>query len=66
MYADDEDWQPEADADVPMDGTTSLDSEEGGPVQSASRKQMFGKRMPIDREEIVRLMLQGLQDIGYQ
>jgi hypothetical protein len=25
-----------------------------------------GKRMPVDREEVVRLILQGLRDIGYQ
>jgi hypothetical protein len=69
MYADDEDWQqPEADfdadADVPMDGSTAPDGDAAS--SSSTRKHAFGKRMPIDREEVVRLMLQGLHDMGYR
>ncbi|EJT52339.1 negative regulation of gluconeogenesis-related protein [Trichosporon asahii var. asahii CBS 8904] len=61
MYEDDRDWKPQ-EVDVSMDGTDSS----GEPAAPPIRKQDYSKRMPIDREEIVRLMLQGLEDLGYQ
>jgi len=66
MYADDQDWRAEDDmsGDVPMDGSTAPHAEDETPT--STRKRAFGKRMPINREEIVRLMLQGLHDMGYE
>lgn len=61
MYEDDRDWKPQ-EVDVSMDGTDSS----GEPTAPPIRKQDYSKRMPINREEIVRLMLQGLEDLGYQ
>ncbi|KAL1406407.1 hypothetical protein Q8F55_008106 [Vanrija albida] len=61
MYEDDTDWAPDYDADVIMGSASHSDA-----VATSPRRQRFGKRMPIDREEIVRLMMQGLRDIGYQ
>lgn len=61
-YPDDKDWAPDHDAELMTEDV------EGEPsrARSALRRQSFGRRMPIDREELVRLMLQGLTDIGYQ
>ena len=63
MYPDDDDWaehQQSADGDITMEGDTSLGLGEG--VLAAG----YGKRMPVDKEEFVRLMLQGLRDVGYE
>lgn len=61
MYEDDTDWAPDYDTDVIMGSASQPDGTSTLPL-----RQRFGKRMPIDREEIVRLMMQGLRDIGYQ
>jgi hypothetical protein len=53
MYPDDDDWA-EQQEDVMMD-----DGPELGHLH-------HGKRMPVDREEFVRLVLQGLRDVGYE
>lgn len=60
MYEDDRDWKPQQ-VDVSMDGTGS-----GGDSTAPTKKHDYSKRMPIVREEVVRLMLQGLEDLGYQ
>jgi hypothetical protein len=61
MYDDDRDWRPEFD-----DGNVSMTHYSGSDADAvARRKRTFGKRMPINREEVVRLMLQGLHDMGY-
>lgn len=62
MYPDDADWTNEDDAEIAAEsGDTPEDR-----LDKARRQQKYGRRMPVNREEIVRLMLQGLQDIGYK
>ena len=61
MYEDDRDWTEDHVGD-----TTPVDHEMPGTEDSARRAGTTGKRMPVDREEVVRLILQGLRDIGYQ
>jgi hypothetical protein len=63
MYPDDDDWaehQQSTDGDITMEGDAALGSGEG--VLAGA----YGKRMPVDKEEFVRLMLQGLRDVGYE
>jgi len=73
MYEDDRDWAehqhfadtlPDLD-DVEMDDGV-LNGEEGSRRRKVRPGAGAGKRMPVDREEVVRLILQGLRDIGYQ
>lgn len=67
MYEDDRDWaasQTGNDADVPMGDAVAEGSEDGR--RRAKNAIVSGKRMPVDREEVVRLILQGLRDIGYE
>lgn len=64
-YPDDNDWVLNHDAELMADESPAFDGE-ASRAKTMLRKQTFGRRMPIDREEIVRLMLQGLHDIGYQ
>lgn len=63
MYADDADWVNEDDADIIVEASADASQDRGARIR---RQQRFGRRMPIQREQVVRLMLQGLQDIGYQ
>lgn len=76
MYQDDHDWleyQDEddddmADADV-LDSSGNGDFTKADAVAAANRHRKgtaAAKRMPIQREEVVRLILQGLRDIGYE
>ncbi|OCF74989.1 hypothetical protein I204_03836 [Kwoniella mangroviensis CBS 8886] len=79
MYEDDRNWQDQHDTTMTDDGKESTDDELeeaqdglGHPeAKSISRKttQRPGvggsRRMPVEREEAVRLILQGLRDIGY-
>ena len=73
MYEDDRDWAehqhltdmlPDDVDDIVMGGSAEEDE------MTRRRKVRVGlgagKRMPVDREEVVRLILQGLRDIGYQ
>lgn len=64
-YPDDKDWAINHDAEFITDDSQAAEGE-ASRARAMLRKQVFGRRMPIDREEIVRLMLQGLHDIGYQ
>jgi hypothetical protein len=65
MYADDASWKPIE------DGTDIMlvdPQDESRFVSSSSRNTGLkgSKRMPVNREEVTRLMLQSLRDIGYQ
>ena len=76
MYEDDRDFWSERQGLADMGGEVGLEDE--GVIDGASRsievgRMKFvkpvagtGKRMPVDREEVVRLILQGLRDIGYK
>lgn len=73
MYEDDRDWaeHQELHGTVPSiveddleDGTIALGESSKG--RHSKNSYSAGKRMPVEREEVVRLMLQGLRDIGYQ
>nr|XP_031862925.1 uncharacterized protein CI109_001399 [Kwoniella shandongensis]KAA5529997.1 hypothetical protein CI109_001399 [Kwoniella shandongensis] len=73
MYEDDRDWYHEPESHE--DGIESTDDgdmdEDDGEAKHNKHRAMDrpgvggGKRMPVEREEAVRLMLQGLRDIGY-
>jgi hypothetical protein len=56
MYADDKAWTAKDDGLV--------DAQNGGIAGSSSLKGT--QRMPVNREEITRLMVQAMRDIGYQ
>lgn len=68
MYEDDRDWfDAEAavkDADSAHLGLVSTGLAVRPTTSTASLDS--SKRMPIQREEVVRLILQGLRDIGYE
>lgn len=63
LYEDDQDWAEHEDEDAIMEDSPEKDGEV---AESSRRKQGGFKRMPVDREEVVRLILQGLRDIGYE
>ncbi|WWC87896.1 uncharacterized protein L201_002795 [Kwoniella dendrophila CBS 6074] len=75
MYEDDRDWQEQhvTLTEHGKDGTDDGMDEDGLQLKAGiSSRRMTerpgiggGKRMPVEREEAVRLMLQGLRDIGY-
>nr|XP_019012068.1 WD-repeat protein [Kwoniella pini CBS 10737]OCF50849.1 WD-repeat protein [Kwoniella pini CBS 10737] len=80
MYEDDRDWveydhanHPEGeknttDDEMEEDGSRGEHEYEARPINKKTSGRPGvggGKRMPIEREEAVRLMLQGLRDIGY-
>lgn len=63
MYEEDKDWEHEGENDVYL----RTDGEDAYLDQARTRLSRPGaKRMPVDREEIVRLMMQGLRDMGYK
>lgn len=69
MYDDDKDWV----ADEDDAGDTIMGAEYGeeaddqaGPQSKRPAGLRGSKRMPVNREEVVRLILQGLRDIGYK
>lgn len=65
MYEDDSDWAEYQDG---IDAIMMEADAEGSDDTKRRRKTgvAAGKRMPVDREEVVRLILQGLRDIGYK
>nr|XP_019050382.1 WD-repeat protein [Kwoniella bestiolae CBS 10118]OCF29312.1 WD-repeat protein [Kwoniella bestiolae CBS 10118] len=78
MYEDDRSWNEHPDVAMADDGKEGTDDElevEDGlshhEGRAISRKPTQrpgvggGRRMPVEREEAVRLILQGLRDIGY-
>jgi hypothetical protein len=66
MYEDDQDWAAYQALEEYGEDTT----ESGGIDGQSSRRPLKGaaaaKRMPVNREEVVRLILQGLKDMGYR
>ena len=55
MYPDDDDWAEQQGDVVMADGEMTVPA-----------TTQHGKRMPVDREEFVKLVLQGLRDVGYE
>ena len=72
MYEDDKDWADSTKQDAAHFVISDDEDEDGYDAAEGSSKrrirpgQSQAKRMPIQREEIVRLMLQGLKDMGYE
>jgi hypothetical protein len=74
MYEDDKNWVESQRSEATQGQNTEVPGEEeDGEDIGVSKKRIGerpgvggGKRMPVDREEVVRLILQGLRDIGYQ
>ncbi|CAK9781241.1 WD40 repeat-like protein [Cutaneotrichosporon oleaginosum] len=64
-YADDKDWSATQDADFMRADSSVANIVDSSRARALQRSQPLGRRMPIDREELVRLMLQGLHDMGY-
>jgi hypothetical protein len=65
MYEDDRGWT-ESGYDIGVDGVEPGDEEIPGRKGKGRAGLALGKRMPVEREEVIRLMLQGLRDIGYK
>lgn len=73
MYEDDHDWasvqeklKEQGDVEGQMEVDGDIDGKGKGTSQVIGRPGAGGgKRMPVEREEVVRLVLQGLRDIGY-
>lgn len=62
MYEDDKDWEHQGDNEAYI----QVDGDESYINQARTRLSRPGaKRMPVDREEVVRLVMQGLKDMGY-
>jgi hypothetical protein len=66
MYEDDYDW-----AQYQALAEDDEASEQWGATEVQGRRKSLkgaaaAKRMPVDREEVVRLILQGLKDMGYR
>jgi hypothetical protein len=55
MYPDDDDWAEQQGDVIMADGEMTVPA-----------TTQHGKRMPVDREEFVKLVLQGLRDVGYE
>jgi hypothetical protein len=67
MYEDDHDWaayQTTVEVDPEVVELAPVWYELSGKTKP-SKGAAAAKRMPVDREEVVRLMLQGLRDMGY-
>jgi hypothetical protein len=66
MYEDDQDWA----AYQALEEYGEDNAESGGMDGQSGRRPLKGaaaaKRMPVNREEVVRLILQGLKDMGYR
>lgn len=66
MYEDDKDWALSMEI---RDRETAMAVQDADGVFETTTKRSHtpgDKRMPVDREEVVRLILQGLKDIGYE
>jgi hypothetical protein len=57
MYEDDRGWTDPEDVDMNDSAESSV---------HVQRKMARAKRMPVEREEVVRITLQALRDMGYQ
>ncbi|KAK4686064.1 WD repeat-containing protein 26, partial [Tremellales sp. Uapishka_1] len=63
MYPDDADWSE--DRDTGDARTNGKGADTNGGIKKDKLETGKRKRMPIDREEVVRLMLQSMRDMGY-
>jgi hypothetical protein len=65
MYEDDADWGMYQDLALDDEAEDSRMSE-GDSGRRPLKGAAAAKRMPVNREEVVRLILQGLKDMGYR
>ena len=65
MYEDDGDWGMYQDLAFVDDEAEDMRMSEGDSGRRPLRGAAAAKRMPVNREEVVRLILQGLKDMGY-
>lgn len=65
MYEDDGDWGLYQDITNADDGAEEWTVSEGDGRRRPLKGAAAAKRMPVNREEVVRLILQGLKDMGY-
>jgi hypothetical protein len=65
MYEDDGDWGMYQDLALVDDEAEDSRMSEGGSIRRPLKGAAAAKRMPVNREEVVRLILQGLKDMGY-
>lgn len=69
MYEDDGDWGMYQDTAFEEDAgslTEKRTMPDGESKHRYLKAAAAGKRMPVNREEVVRLILQGLKDMGYE
>lgn len=69
MYEDDGDWGMYQDTAFGEDEgltTEQWTMSDGESKHRYLKAAAAGKRMPVNREEVVRLILQGLKDMGYE
>lgn len=66
MYEDDGDWGMYQDLTLVDDEAEDWKVSEGGSTRKPLKGAAAAKRMPVNREEVVRLILQGLKDMGYR
>jgi len=66
MYEDDGDWGMYQDLAFVDDEAEDMRMSEGDSGRRPLKGAAAAKRMPINREEVVRLILQGLKDMGYR
>jgi hypothetical protein len=65
MYEDDADWGMYQDLALVDDEAEDSRMSEGESGRRPPKGAAAAKRMPVNREEVVRLILQGLKDMGY-
>jgi hypothetical protein len=66
MYQDDENWAKYQDISEDAGNDQQGTGTDDAGASRLRRGTAAAKRMPIEREEVVRLILQGLRDIGYE
>jgi hypothetical protein len=66
MYEDDGDWGMYQDLALVDDEAEDVRVSEGESRRRPLKGAAAAKRMPVNREEVVRLILQGLKDMGYR
>ena len=66
MYEDDGDWGMYQDLAFVDEEAEDMRMSEGDSGRRPLKGAAAAKRMPVNREEVVRLILQGLKDMGYR
>lgn len=66
MYEDDQDWAAYQDTDDFDEGFERTNATDAQGRRRPLKGAAAAKRMPVNREEVVRLILQGLKDMGYR